>query len=436
MKGQNDSSPCPDSDSQLASTAATSLRKIDFVFGTRPEAVKLSVPILRAKLDPRFQVRVISTGQHREMMRPLLDFFGVQPDLDLNLMQPGQDLASLLSRSVQELQKVWQQARPDLVCVQGDTTTCAAAALAAFYMQIPVAHVEAGLRTGDLQSPFPEEFNRRLVALSASWHFAPTELAARNLRAEGILKERIWVTGNTGIDALLNVRDRLRADALWQDRIATKYPLIQRARNEGRKLLLLTMHRRESFGPKMQDVFRAAENLAAREDVVVVFPAHRNPAVQQALRDRGEAWSRVVVIEPMDYIEFVWLMDAAEFVMTDSGGVQEEAPSLNLPVMILRDETERQEAIDAQTAILVGTRREAIERQASQWLDHPETCEAFRHRANPFGDGRASSRILNVLASPDSSQNSIDVNQTAGSLRSESHSTPASHIGVGSSAPS
>ena len=243
--------------------------RIAFVFGTRPEAVKMAVPVLRAKYDPRFQPIVLSTGQHQEMMQPILNFFGIQPDVDLHLMKPGQSLTEFVANAMIRLREEWQSKRPDIVCIQGDTATCAAAAIAAFFEKIPLAHIEAGLRTHDLMSPFPEEYNRKLVALTARWNFAPTKQAQQNLISEGVATEKIQITGNTGIDALLSVRERLTQDPASEIRFQEKFPAVAKARRENKKIVLVTTHRRESFGEPLRETLRALSALSRRSDVEI-----------------------------------------------------------------------------------------------------------------------------------------------------------------------
>lgn len=375
--------------------------KLAFVFGTRPEAIKMAVPILRTNYDSRFQPIVLSTGQHREMMRPILEFFGIQPHFDLDLMKPGQSLTEFVASAMLKLREAWQQERPDIVCIQGDTATCAAGALAAFFEKIPLAHIEAGLRTNDLYSPFPEEYNRRLVSLSAKWNFAPTEKAKQALLHEHVSESSITVTGNTGIDALLAVRDRLKSDAATSLRFAETFADIVSAKAAGKKIVLVTTHRRESFGEPLRETLSALRDLCKRSDVQVVFPVHRNPAVIEAVRDvLGENPKGVTLLEPLDYVPFVWMMDQSSLILTDSGGIQEEAPSLGKPVLILREKTERPEAVEAGTAKLVGTAKEKILQEAFHLLDSEQARAQMTASKNPFGDGKATKRILDALSKP------------------------------------
>lgn len=389
MKNLQSSSQSPQSGTPL---------RLAFVFGTRPEAVKMAVPILRAKQDSRFIPEVISTGQHREMMQPILDFFGIRPDVDLQLMKPGQSLTEFVANAMLRLRDAWQTSRPDIVCIQGDTATCAAAAIAAFFEKIPLAHIEAGLRTHDLMSPFPEEYNRKVVAMTAAWNFAPTDQAKFNLLRENVSESKIFVTGNTGIDALLAVRERLREDPVSELRFQEKFPEVYKAVREKKKIVLVTTHRRESFGAPLRQTLSAIKTLAEREDVKVVLPVHRNPMVLAAVEEILGRNSSVQLLEPLDYVPFVWMMNLATIILTDSGGVQEEAPSLGKPVLVLREKTERQEAVDAGTAILVGTDTSLILKHANQLLDSPNERAAMAAKKNPFGDGKATRRILDAIA--------------------------------------
>jgi UDP-N-acetylglucosamine 2-epimerase (non-hydrolysing) len=353
-----------------------------FVFGTRPEAIKLAPVIRCLREDSRFEARVAVTAQHREMLDQVLAAFSIQPDYDLNLMQPGQTLAESSSRILAALEPVLDRERPDCVLVQGDTTTTFCGALAAFYKSIPVAHVEAGMRTGDLRQPFPEEVNRVLTSRLAALHFAATEWAAENLRGEGIADEDIFVTGNTGIDAVLSVRGAV--DAL--DSAAS------------RKMILVTAHRRESFGEGFSRICRALRRLSERADVEIVFPVHPNPNVQAIVREHLRDIPNIQLIEPVDYVRFVLLMQRAHILLTDSGGVQEEGPSLGKPVLVMREKTERPEAIEAGTARLVGTDEDRIVAETERLLDDPEEYARRSRIHNPYGDGRASARIRELLA--------------------------------------
>jgi UDP-N-acetylglucosamine 2-epimerase (non-hydrolysing) len=360
-------------------------------FGTRPEAIKLS-PLIRAlRLRPdQFVVRICVTAQHREMLDQILATFALAPDYDLDLMQPAQSLSALTARILTGLEPVFAAEQPDLVLVQGDTTTTAAAALAAFYHRIPVAHVEAGLRTGDLSQPFPEEMNRILTGRLATLHFAPTARAAAALMGEGVPADRVFVTGNTGIDAVQYVRDAL-LDGLLS---APDWPWL----DPDRKLLLVTSHRRENFGPAFRSAARALAGLARRPDVQLVYPVHRNPDVRGPAHELLGGLSNVVLLDPLPYVPFVDLMRRSYLIVTDSGGIQEEAPSLGKPVLVLREKTERPEAVEAGTVRLVGTSEAAIKEAADALLDDPESYKAMTRIHNPYGDGRASEAIVSALA--------------------------------------
>lgn len=362
--------------------------KILFVFGTRPEAIKLAPVMSELRRRPAlFQVRVCVTAQHRGLLDQVLEIFRIEPDYDLDIMRPGQTLLSATSRMLSGLEEVLTRDQPDWVAVQGDTTTTFCGALAAFYRGIPVAHIEAGLRTGDLQQPFPEEANRLLTGRLASLHFPPTAAAAGNLRREGVAQDKIVVTGNTGIDALLAVRQLQRQNA-WP---APDWPW-----PASKKVVLVTCHRRESFGPGLDRICAALVELARRPDVQLVYPAHPNPAVRAAL-ERWRLAEHAAVLEPQPYAAFVSLMAQARVILTDSGGVQEEAPSLGVPVLVLRQTTERPEAVEAGTSRLVGTDPESIVRETALLLDDPAEYERRSQMHNPYGDGQASARIAEAL---------------------------------------
>ena len=323
------------------------LRKILIIFGTRPEAIKLCPVLLNMRQSAHFEVRACVTAQHRVMLDKVLQAFGVIPEYDLDLMQPGQTLSQVAARILAALEPVIQKERPDMVVVHGDTTTTHMGALAAFYQRVPVGHVEAGLRTGDLGHPFPEEMNRVVAARLASLHFAPTETAAANLIAEGVERDSIYVTGNSGIDAILYVRD-----ALATGRLASgEWPQLDAAK----KLIVVTAHRRENFGAGFERICAALRRLAERDDVQVVFPVHRNPQAMEHVYGRLGGLSNVLLVEPLDYVSFVDLMRRARLLITDSGGIQEEGPSLGKPVLVMREKTERPEAVAAGTVKLVGT---------------------------------------------------------------------------------
>ncbi len=369
------------------------MRKILFIFGTRPEAVKLCPLVLELR-DRRaeFDVRVCVTAQHRAMLDQVLAAFGVRPDHDLNVMRPAQTLSETTARVLTALEPVLRAEAPDLVIVQGDTTTTLAGALAAFYGRIPVAHVEAGLRTGDLFQPFPEEMNRVVTSRLAAVHFAPTARAAETLAAEGVPRERILLTGNTGIDAVLYVRDALDAGRMR----VPGWPWLDPAK----KLVVVTAHRRESFGARFEGICSALARIASRDDVQVVYPVHRNPNVVDPVTRILAGAAHVVLLEPLDYVPFVDLMRRACLLLTDSGGIQEEGPSLGKPVLVMRDKTERPEAVEAGTVRLAGTDEERILAEAVRLLDDADERLRMSRVHNPYGDGQASRRIADALARP------------------------------------
>ncbi|WP_052315141.1 non-hydrolyzing UDP-N-acetylglucosamine 2-epimerase [Thiocystis violascens] len=363
------------------------------VFGTRPEAIKMA-PVVRAlAADPAFDSRVCVTAQHRQMLDQVLQLFEIQPDFDLDLMQPGQDLTDITANVLIGLRSVLSNFQPDLVLVHGDTTTTCAAALASYYQRIPVGHVEAGLRTGNIYSPWPEEMNRRLTGNLTELHFAPTERARDNLLREGVNAERITVTGNTVIDALLDVVQRLRADDGLRQGLLSQFDFLDPAR----RLILVTGHRRENFGEGFERICASLATLARRPDVQIVYPVHLNPNVQEPVRRLLGASDKIHLIAPLDYLPFVALMDRADLLITDSGGVQEEAPSIGKPVLVMRDTTERPEAVEAGTVRLVGTDTVAIVREATRLLDDPDAYRAMSRAHNPYGDGQAAARILATL---------------------------------------
>ena len=366
--------------------------KVLFVFGTRPEAIKLAPLVMRMRdRETGFDVRVCVTAQHRGLLDQVLQTFRIVPDHDLNLMTPGQSLTQSASRILAALEPVIAGERPDMLVVQGDTTTTMCGALAAFFQRVPVAHVEAGLRTGDLYQPFPEELNRVVTGRVAALHLAPTAQSAANLEREGVAPNSIMITGNTGIDALLYVRDGLESGAI----VGGSF----RPRDSGRKLLVLTAHRRESFGAGFEGVCTAIERLASRPDVEIAFPVHPNPNVRAAFGERLARLENVHLLEPLDYVPFVDLMRRSYLLITDSGGVQEEGPSLGKPILVLREKTERPEAVEAGTVRLVGCDPERIVTEAEALLNDSAEYERRSHVHNPYGDGRASERICNAIRS-------------------------------------
>jgi UDP-N-acetylglucosamine 2-epimerase (non-hydrolysing) len=362
-----------------------------FIFGTRPEAIKLCPVIRHMKSRPSdFVVRVCVTAQHREMLDQVLHAFDVTPDQDLDIMRPGQTLSESTSRIVGALEPILSQEKPDIVLVQGDTTTTFCGALAAFYAKVPVGHVEAGLRTGDLHEPFPEEMNRVLTTRVATLHFAATEGAAQNLYCEGVCPASVVVTGNTAVDAVLHVKQALDAGRL--SGLSGFHP------DATKKLILVTAHRRESFGNGFDQICAALVRLARRDDVEIVYPVHPNPNVRRTVNRCLGGRANITLLDPMDYVQFVDLMGRAYLLLTDSGGIQEEAPSLGKPVLVLRDKTERPEAMSAGTARLVGTNEIKIVEETEQLLDDPRAYQCMARRHNPYGDGNASETIANALA--------------------------------------
>jgi len=366
--------------------------RVLLVFGTRPEAIKLC-PLIRElqSRSDRFVTRVCVTAQHRDMLDQVLEAFQVVPDRDLDLMRPRQALSALTARVLEALDPVLAEEPPDVVLVQGDTTTTLAASLAAFYRGIPIGHVEAGLRTGDLTQPFPEEMNRVVTTRLATLHFAPTAGSAANLIREGVAAASVHVTGNTGIDAVLYVRDALEAGALS----ATPWPW----RDPSRRLIVVTGHRRENFGPAFAAELRALARIAQRPDVEIAYPVHPNPNVLGPAHDLLGDRPNIHLLEPLPYVPFVDLMRQAWFLITDSGGIQEEAPSLGKPVLVLRNKTERPEAVEAGTVKLVGTEEEAIVAEATRLLDDAAAYARLTRVHNPYGDGHACRRIADLLLS-------------------------------------
>lgn len=363
------------------------------VFGTRPEGIKMA-PLVSALRDTAgIESRVCITSQHKEMLSQVLEIFEIATDYDLNVMRHAQNLHDVTCGVLQGMPKVFADWRPDWVLVQGDTTTTMATALAAFYDRIAVGHVEAGLRTGNIYSPFPEEVNRRLASVVATAHFAPTHRSRENLLAEGVDPERVIVTGNTVIDALLHIRDRLESTpALAQDADAKLPPL-----DPSRRTVMVTGHRRENFGDGLAQVCDGLRALADRDDVEVVYPVHLNPNVKGPVMERLGGHQRIHLLEPLDYISFVRLMSRCSLIITDSGGIQEEAPVLGKPVLVTRDTTERGEAVESGVAKLVGPDRTRIVAEASRLLDDRTAYEAMSRAGSPFGDGAASRRIIDYL---------------------------------------
>ena len=376
------------------------------VFGTRPEAIKMA-PLIKKiqKYSTQFQTIVCVTGQHREMLDQVLNIFNVIPNYDLNIMKQGQDLYDVTSRVLLGMRDVLEKSKPDVVLVHGDTTTSMAAALAAFYKQIPVGHVEAGLRTYDIYSPWPEEMNRQITGRVATWHFSPTFLSQHNLLNEGVKKETIIVTGNTVIDALYMVVEKFKKDTLLDAKLQVElkvsgYNVLRL--NTGRKLVLITGHRRENFGDGFLNICHAIKTLSNKySDVDFVYPMHLNPNVRKPIHEVfGENLSQLgnlFFIEPLEYLSFVYLMEKSDLVLTDSGGIQEEAPGLGKPVLVMRNTTERPEALDAGTVKLVGTNYDKIVNSVSMLLDDDLEYKRMSNAVNPYGDGKACDKIVEFL---------------------------------------
>lgn len=382
------------------------MKTILLVFGTRPEAIKMAPLVKTLQLYPeRFKTVVCVTGQHREMLDQVLTIFNIKPDYDLNIMKQGQDLYDITSRVLTGMRDILRETHPDLVLVHGDTTTSTAAALAAFYQQIPVGHVEAGLRTHDIYNPWPEEVNRQLTGRIATYHFAPTPLSRQNLLIENIEEERIVVTGNTVIDALYRVVEKMKNDTLLKTKlekilIGAGYR-IDRLSN-GKKMILITGHRRENFGTGFINICTAIKDLAGKyPDVDFVYPMHLNPNVRGAIHtvfgENLSDFENLFFIEPLEYLSFVYLMEKSSVVLTDSGGIQEEAPGLGKPVLVMRDTTERPEALDAGTVKLVGTNYDKIVTEISLLLDDRAYYDTMSQAVNPYGDGRACMRIVSDI---------------------------------------
>lgn len=364
--------------------------KVMTVFGTRPEAIKMCPLVLEMKKYPDLiEPLVAVTAQHREMLDQVLELFQIKPDYDLNIMTSGQTLYDVTTRALMGLKEVMEEAKPDIVLVHGDTTTTFAGALAAFYAQIPVGHVEAGLRTGNKYSPYPEEMNRKLTGAIADMHFAPTAISKQNLLKENVNPDNILVTGNTVIDAL---QATVQKDYVFEDAEFNK------VFESGHRLILMTTHRRENLGEPMRHVYKALKSvLETHEDVEAIFPVHKNPKVREIVQQELGGLDRVHLIEPMDYEPFANLMAKVDIVLTDSGGIQEEAPALGKPVLVLRDTTERPEAVSAGTVLLVGTAYEDVLRETNMLLDNAEHYREMAEAANPYGDGQACARIVNAV---------------------------------------
>jgi len=373
------------------------LKKVLLVFGTRPEAIKMAPLVKAFQNDTSFETKVCVTAQHREMLDQVLDMFEIEPDYDLNLMKPGQDLYDITSNVLLGMKDVLSDFTPDVVLVHGDTTTTSATSLAAFYQKIKVGHVEAGLRTHDIYSPWPEEANRQITGVLASYHFAPTSTSQDNLLRENKNAESILITGNTVIDALFLALDKIQTNEELKNSIIqsikTQYKL-----DDSKKLILVTGHRRENFGQGFINICEALKTLALNnQDVDIVYPVHLNPNVQKPVKEILSDVNNVYLIDPLQYESFLYLMSKSHFIITDSGGVQEEAPSLGKPVLVMRDTTERPEALEAGTVKLVGTDPQKIVLEAQKLLDNKEEYEKMSQAHNPYGDGKACQKIVQFL---------------------------------------
>ena len=371
------------------------MKKVLLVFGTRPEAIKMAPLAIALKaLNEDFETKVCVTGQHREMLDQVLSLFELEPDFDLNLMKPGQTLADITSGVLTGLNEVFDTWLPDVILVHGDTATTFAASLAAYYHKVQVGHVEAGLRTGDIYSPWPEEANRQLTSVLTQYHFAPTQNSYDNLIKENIEATNIVITGNTVIDALLTVKEKVETDQEMQARFAQQFDFL----DASKKLILVTGHRRENFGQGFEDICLALANIAQKNpEVQIVYPVHLNPNVQKPVNELLSGIDNIKLIEPQDYLPFVYLMNKSYLILTDSGGIQEEAPSLGKPVLVMRDTTERPEAVSAGTVKLVGTNPVVIEGSVMELLENENLYKKMTEAHNPYGDGTACQQIINFL---------------------------------------
>ncbi|OTG71001.1 UDP-N-acetylglucosamine 2-epimerase (non-hydrolyzing) [Acinetobacter sp. ANC 4169] len=371
------------------------MKKVLLVFGTRPEAIKMApLALLLKENNQSFETKVCVTGQHRQMLDQVLELFNLTPDFDLNLMKPGQTLSDVTSGVLKGLEAVFAEWLPDVVLVHGDTATTFAASLAAYYHKVKIGHVEAGLRTGDIYSPWPEEANRKLTGALANYHFAPTQSSYNNLIKENINPENITITGNTVIDALLKVKEKVETDHKLIDDFKTQFSFL----DENKKLILVTGHRRENFGQGFLNICQALANIAQKySDVQIVYPVHLNPNVQKPVNELLSGISNIHLIAPQDYLPFVYLMNRSYLILTDSGGIQEEAPSLGKPVLVMRDTTERPEAVEAGTVKLVGTDTTVIEKSVTDLLTNNELYKQMAEAHNPYGDGTSCQQIIEFL---------------------------------------
>lgn len=370
------------------------MKKILIVFGTRPEAIKMAPLVIALKAQPSFDVQVCVTAQHRRMLDQVLELFEIEPNYDLNIMKPGQGLQEVTVNILETIKPVLEAVKPDLVLVHGDTATTFAASLAAFYQQIPVGHVEAGLRTGNLYSPWPEEANRKLASVITRYHFAPTIAAQQNLLQESFNPDHITVTGNTVIDSLLRAKEIIEQDAAIQERFAKDYSFL----DPSKRMILVTGHRRESFGDGFERICEAMVEISKKHsDIEILYPVHLNPNVQQPVNRLLSGISNIHLIEPQDYLPFVYLMMRSYLILTDSGGIQEEAPALGKPVLVMRDTTERGEAVEAGTVRLVGTKLDVIVETTDMLLTDSEIYQSMSSARNPYGDGKACLKIAETL---------------------------------------
>ncbi|ARC93755.1 UDP-N-acetylglucosamine 2-epimerase (non-hydrolyzing) [Vibrio coralliilyticus] len=371
------------------------VKKVLITFGTRPEAIKMAPLVHQMKSDSRFETKVCVTGQHREMLHQVLELFHVEPDYDLDIMEPGQTLTTVTTKILTGMEEILSEFKPDVVLVHGDTATTLGATLASYYQQIQVGHVEAGLRTGNIYSPWPEEGNRKLTGCLTKFHFAPTKTSLQNLVDENVPATDVHVTGNTVIDALFMIRDKIENDSDLRATLDSVFPMLE----SDKKLILVTGHRRESFGGGFERICQALSDTALRHpDCQILYPVHLNPNVQEPVNRLLKNIPNIHLVEPQQYLPFVYLMNKAHIILTDSGGIQEEAPSLGKPVLVMRDTTERPEAVEAGTVKLVGTDSDLICRELTQLLTDQTAYESMSQAHNPYGDGQACQRIADILA--------------------------------------
>lgn len=379
------------------------MMKVLSVFGTRPEAIKMAPVVMALAASPDFESKVCVTAQHREMLDQVLELFQIKPDFDLNIMKSGQTLTGITCAVLRGMEEIFGLWRPDIILVHGDTTTTMAACLAAYYARIHVGHVEAGLRTGDKYAPWPEEINRHIAGVIGDLHFAPTSRARENLLRENVPGQNIYVTGNTVIDALLHVRDFIKSDEAHAKKMREAFPYLE----DDKKLILVTGHRRENFGEGFENICRAIAAIAQRSEVQIIYPVHMNPHVREPVKRILSNISNVYLIDPLDYPSFVYLMSRSHFILTDSGGVQEEAPALGKPVLVMRDCTERPEAVSVGTVRLTGTSYEKILSEAARLMDDTAAYASMSGAKNPYGDGTAARKIINALNNLQETQNGI-----------------------------